>query len=187
MTETPTPPNSAETTEDAATDTAPAGSRKVSPWWRALAIVLSLALLLGWAASASMLEQLKAQIGHLQARLAAVPQIRHVSVLLDAAQQPALLVTFDPRSPHLQVQRLNDVKEGREDTMQLWALAPGQPPRSLGVIESKYKTLQLPAQANALDGASALAISVENKGGAPEAQGPLLPYLFQGALVQKAM
>ena len=97
MTETPNPQNSAETTEDAATDTAPAGSRKVSPWWRALAIVLSLALLLGWAASASMLEQLKAQIGHLQARVAAVPQIRHVSVLLDAAQQPALLVTFSSR------------------------------------------------------------------------------------------
>jgi anti-sigma-K factor RskA len=187
MTDTPTPPNPAETPETTTSQTAQAGVRRVSPWWRALAVFLSLVLLLGWAASASMIEQLKAQIGHLQARLAAVPQIRHVSVLLDAKQQPALLVTFDPRSTHLLVQRLNDVKEGREDTMQLWALAPGQQPRSLGTIESKYKTLQLPAQASALDGASELAISVENKGGVPEAQGPLLPYLFQGALVQKAM
>jgi anti-sigma-K factor RskA len=187
MTDTPTPPHPADTTENATAQTAPASFARVSTWWRALAIFLSLVLLLGWAASASMVEQLKAQIGHLQARVAAVPQIRHVSVLLDTAQQPALLVTFDPRSLHLQVQRLNEVKEGREDAMQLWALAPGQPPRSLGVLESKYKTLQLPASANALDGASALAISVENKGGAPEAQGPLLPYLFQGALVQKAM
>ena len=36
-------------------------SRRVSPWWRALAIVLLLALMLGWAASASLYEQLKAQ------------------------------------------------------------------------------------------------------------------------------
>lgn len=185
MNATPTPPP--PHTDDAASLPAGAASRRVSPWWRALAIFLSLALLLGWAASASMVEQLKAQIGHLQTRLAAVPQIRDVSVLLDANQQPALLVTFDPRSPHLQVQRLNDVKEGREDALQLWALTPGQAPRSLGVIESKFKTLQLPAQAHALDGASTLAISVENKGGAAAGQGPLLPYLFQGALVQKAM
>ena len=187
MNDTSTPTPTDTDTEEAPTPPAAAASRRVSPWWRALAIFLALVLLLGWAASASMLEQLKAQIGHLQARLAAVPQVRDVSVLLDASQQPALLVTFDPRSGHLQLQRLNDVKEGREDTMQLWALAPGQAPRSLGVIESKFKTLQLPAQAQALDGAHALAISVENKGGAAPGQGPLLPYLFQGALVQKVM
>jgi anti-sigma-K factor RskA len=162
-------------------------SRRVSPWWRALAIVLLLALMLGWAASASLYEQLKAQIGHLQAKVANVPQIRHIAVLLDDQGAAAMLVTMDPQAGVLQLQRLNEVKEGREDSMQLWAVKDGQAPRSLGVIESKFKTLQLPAQEAALAGVAELAISVENKGGVPEAQGPRLPWLFKGALVHKAI
>lgn len=162
-------------------------SRRVSPWWRALSIFLVLVLLLGWAASASLYEQLKAQISHLQAKVATVPQIRHIAVLLDDQGAAAMLMTMDPKAGTLQLQRLNEVKEGREDSMQLWAVSPGQPPRSLGVIESKFKTLQLPAPANALDGANELAISVENKGGVPAAQGPSLPWLFKGTLVQKAI
>lgn len=165
----------------------PAASRRVSPWWRALAIFLLLVLMLAWAASASMHEQLKAQIGHLQAKVATLPQIRHIAVLLDAQGAPAMLVTMDPQTRALQLQRLNEVKEGREDSMQLWALKDGQPPRSLGVIESKFKTLQLPAQEAALAGVAELAISVEDKGGVPEAQGPRLPWLFKGALVLKAI
>jgi len=71
--------------------------------------------------------------------------------------------------------------------MQLWALSTNQPPRSLGVIQSKFKTLQLPAKEAALAGVTKLAISVENKGGVPEQVGPRLPYLFQGWLIQKAI
>lgn len=178
--------NDSHTVQTDATSPARA-SRRVSPWWRALAIFLLLVLLLGWAASASMIEQLKAQIGHLQAKVAAVPQIRHLAVLLDDQQQPAMLVTMDPQTSLLQLQRLNEVKEGREDSMQLWALDGDKPPRSLGVIESKYKTLQLPAKEAALAGVGQLAISVEAKGGVPEAQGPRLPWLFKGALVHKAI
>ncbi|MBD3892864.1 anti-sigma factor [Hydrogenophaga sp.] len=161
--------------------------RRVSYWWRLLSVFLLIVVLLGWAAAASMHEQLKAQIGHLQERLVHVPQVRHVAVLLDAKQLPALLVTMDPKSGVLQLQRLNAVAEGPQDSMQLWALRDGQPPRSLGVITSKHKTLQLPAQEAALAGATQLAISVEDKGGVAEQQGPRLPYLFQGWLVQKAI
>lgn len=169
------------------TETPVPRKRSVSPWWRALAIFLMIVGLIGWAASASLVEQLKAQIVHLQTKVAAVPQIRHIAVLLDDRQQPALLVTMDPQTGFLQLQRLNEVKEGREDSMQLWALEGDKPPRSLGVIESKYKTLQLPAKEAALAGVTRLAISVEDKGGVPEARGPRLPWLFQGALVHKAI
>ena len=55
------------------------------------------------------------------------------------------------------------------------------------MIESKFKTLQLPAKEAQLAGVTQLAISVENKGGVPEAVGPRLPYLFQGWLIQKAI
>ncbi|MEY4435663.1 MAG: hypothetical protein RL175_618, partial [Pseudomonadota bacterium] len=39
----------------------------VSAWWRALSIFLALVLFIGWAFSASMYEQFKAQIHHLEA------------------------------------------------------------------------------------------------------------------------
>lgn len=175
-----------DTASSIPTSSAPHGGR-VSPWWRALTIFLMVVLLLGWAASTSMIEQLKAQIAHLQAKVAVLPQVRHISVLLDGKQLPALLVTFDPGTGMLQLQRLNDVTEGREDSMQLWALEPGKPPRSLGLIVSRYKTLQLPAKAEDLVGVTQLAISVEDKGGVSDSQGPRLPYLFKGWLVQKAI
>ncbi|MEX1167142.1 MAG: anti-sigma factor [Hydrogenophaga sp.] len=169
------------------TETPASKDRKVSPWWRALAVFLVLVLLLGWAASASMIEQLKSQVTQTQAKLTAVPQVRYVSVLEDAQRLPALLVTLDPIQGNLQIQRLNEVKEGREDTMQLWALDGDKAPRALGVITSKFKTLQIPLPVAGLDGATELAISVEDKGGVSESQGPRLPYLFKGWLVQKSI
>ncbi|MDP2015454.1 anti-sigma factor domain-containing protein [Hydrogenophaga sp.] len=167
--------------------TEPVARPRTSKLWLGISVVLALVLLVGAATMASMYEQLKTQIVHLQERLAVTPQVRYVSVLLDAQELPALLVTMDPQAGVLQVQRLNEVKEGREDSMQLWALSAGQPPRSLGVITSKFKTLQLPAKEAALTDVARLAISVENKGGVPEPVGPRLPYLFQGWLIQKAL
>lgn len=159
----------------------------VSAWWRALAITLLLALLLAWAAAQSLHVQLTAQIAHLQQRLTQQTTLQHVAVLLDAQQAPAMLVTVQQGAAVMQLQRLNAVREGREDSMQVWALSPNQPPRSLGVIESKYPTLEMPLDAARLDGATALAISAENKGGVTETQGPRLPWLFQGALVRKSL
>ena len=165
----------------------PAARPRTSKLWLGVSVVLALVLLVGAATTASMYQQLKAQIGHLQERLTVTPQVRYVSVLLDAQELPALLVTMDPQAGVLQLQRLNEVKEGREDSMQLWALDGDKPPRSLGVIESKFKTLQLPVKEAALEGVTQLAISVENRGGVPEAVGPRLPYLFQGWLILKAI
>ena len=161
--------------------------RRVSPWWRALAIFLLIVLLLGWAASASMTEQLKAQIRHAQAKLTEQPQITRVAVLLDDKQLPAMLASYTAKDGQLQLQRLNDVKEGRADSMQVWAIGGDGAPRSLGIIQSKYQTLQLPVAPDALKGISAIAISAENKGGVPAGAPPSLPWLFKGWLVQKAI
>ena len=169
------------------TESTPSKDRKVPSWWRALAIFLAIAGLLMWAAGASMIEQLKSQVQHTQAKLIEIPQVRYVSVLQDGQQMPALLVTMDPKRGNLQLQRLNEVKEGREDTMQLWALNGDSAPRSLGVITSKFKTMQMPLAEAALEGATELAISVEAKGGVSEADGPRLPYLFKGWLIQKSI
>lgn len=135
----------------------------------------------------SLFAQFQAQVAHLQTQLAQTTQIAHIAVLLDDKAAPALLVTFAPQEGALQLQRLNAVKEGREDSMQLWALRAGAAPQSLGVITSKAATLRLPATATALQGVDQLAVSVEDKGGVDTARGPRLPYLFEGALVKKAL
>lgn len=180
-------PPSTESTMTEATPKPTSERPGVSPWWRVGAIVVSVLLATELAGTVSMFEQFKAQVAHQQAQLKTAPQIRFIAVLLDAQQAPALLVTHDPTSGALQLQRLNAVKEGREDTMQLWALKVGAAPRSLGVLSSKLATLSLPAAADALQSFERLAISVEDKGGVPESNGPRLPYLFEGAVVQKAI
>ena len=173
----------------------PPPARRVSSWWRALAILLALLLFVGGATGISLFEQFKAQVRHLQGQLVEQmpyqlveqPQIRQLAVLLDEQQQPAMLVTIVPRSRLILLQRLNEVREGREQGLQLWALDGDRAPRSLGVIERKLQTPQLALDPAVLDGATELAISVEGKDGAPEGRGPNLPWLFRGHLVDKAI
>jgi anti-sigma-K factor RskA len=165
----------------------PKVSSGVSAGWRALSIFLSLVVFIGWAFSASMYEQFKAQIQHLEAKLTEIPQVREIAVLLDDAQQPAMLMTYDPKTQKLQVQRLNDVKEGREQALHVWAVAEGDTPRMLGVLTNKYKTQQLDVPTQALEGARELAISVESKDRGPRDGKPQQPWLFKGGLVQKAI
>ena len=167
--------------------TLPKTSTGVSGWWRALSIFLLLVVFIGWAFSASMYEQFKAQIHHLEAKLVEIPQVREVSVLLDEAQAPAMLMTYDPKNQKLQVQRLNNVLEGREQALHVWAITEGDMPRMLGVLTNKYKTQQLDVPAQALEGARTLAISVENKDRGPRDGKPRQPLLFKGGLVQKAI
>jgi anti-sigma-K factor RskA len=169
------------------TETQSPTSSGVSAWWRALSIFLALVIFLGWALGTSMYEQFKAQVHHLEAKLVEIPQVREVSVLLDDTQAPAMLMTYDPKNQKLQVQRLNDVKESREQALHVWALTEGDAPRMLGVLTNKYKTQQLDVPAQALEGAQALAISVENKDNGPRDGKPRQPLLFKGSLVQKAI
>jgi anti-sigma-K factor RskA len=167
--------------------TSPVTSSGVSAWWRALSIFLSLVLLIAWAFSASMYEQLKAQIHHLEAKLVEIPQVREIAVLLDDAQAPAMLLTYGSKDQTLQVQRLNDVKEGREQSLHVWAIADGDKPRLLGVLTDRYKTQQLDVPTPALKGAQAIGVSVENKDRGPRDGQPRQPWLFKGWLVQKAI
>jgi anti-sigma-K factor RskA len=162
-------------------------STGVNGWWRALSIFLALVLFIAWALGASMYEQFKAQIYHLEAKLVEIPQVREISVLLDEAQTPAMLMTYDSKNQKLQVQRLNDVKEGREQSLHVWSMAKDDEPRLLGVLTDRYKTQQLDVPTQALEGARTLAISVENKERGPRDGQPRQPWLFKGWLVQKAI
>jgi anti-sigma-K factor RskA len=161
-------------------------TRGVSGWWRAFTIALLIVLGLAIASAMSMYEQFKAQLQHMQTQLKTVPQIKTISVLVDDKHAPAMLITHDPQETTLQIQRLNAVVEGQEDGMQLWALSGDKRPVSLGVLTPKLKMQRLNATDKDLAPMDTLAISVENRGGVSPSQGPRLPYLFQGAVIQKA-
>ena len=161
--------------------------RVVSSWWRSATYACLVVLSIGIATGMSMFEQFKAQIEHVQGKLKDTAQVKYIAVLTDDKQAPAMLVTMALQDNALHVQRLNAVTEGREDTMQLWALSDGDPARSLGVLESKGKTLRLTATERDFASATSIGVSVEDKGGVTQAKGPRLPYLFKGPVVQKAL
>jgi anti-sigma-K factor RskA len=172
------------------TESAPTSPEIIPPYttgWRLAAIILMVVVAVGAATGVGMYEMFNAQMTHLQAKLKSVPQTKYVAVLLDAKQAPGVLVTFDPQDGFLMLQRLTDIKEGPEDSMQLWDNSNPAKPVSLGVLTPKIRTAQLPLTEKTLSKVTQLAISVENRGGAEEGRQPLLPYLYSGALVLKAL
>ena len=173
---------------DADSNTTPDTDPPVSPanYWRVFSIILLLVIAIGATSGISMYEMFGAQISHLQTKLKSTPQIKYLAVLLDVKQAPGMLVTFDPLDGFLQLQRLTDIKEGPDDSMQLWATSATGRPLSLGVLTAKIRTAQLPMTDKALASVTDLAISVENRGGVEPGTLPRLPYLYTGALIKKA-
>lgn len=169
------------------TPSTPMPRPRVSSWWRAGAIFLMVVLSILVATTASMFEQFKAQVQHLQVQLKETQQLKYVAVLNNTQNAPAMLVTMNMLDDKLHIQRLNGVLEGREESLQLWAMSEGDPTRSLGVLGSKTKTLQIPLTERDLASATTLAISVEPKGGAADPKKPSLPFLFQGMVIRKAL
>jgi anti-sigma-K factor RskA len=167
------------------TSTTPVPATSPVNGWRIVSILCFLLMAVGAASGVSMYEMFGAQLTHLQAKLKNSPQIKYIAVLLDAKQAPGVLVTFDPQDGFLQLQRLTDIKEGPDDSMQLWATSNGRP-QSLGVLTPKIRTAQLPMNDKTLSSITDLAISVENRGGVEPGTPPRLPYLYTGALVKKA-
>jgi anti-sigma-K factor RskA len=155
--------------------------------WRLLAIILLVVLAVGVTTGVSMYEMFNAQIVHLQSKVKQAPQTKYIAVLLDAKLAPGVLVTFDPQDGFLMLQRLTDIKEGPNDSMQLWDNTNPEKPVSMGVLTPKLKTAQLPVKEVALSKITQLAISVENRGGVEPGTPPLLPYLYSGALILKAL
>jgi anti-sigma-K factor RskA len=109
--------------------------------------------------------------------------VQYVAVLNDALSKEAILVTIDASRNELKVKRVGAFRETPEQSLQLWTIAPDAKPKSLGVLSTQeiIKLVSLisnPAQAQLL------AVSLEPKGGVPEAGGPTGPVLFKGALLK---
>ena len=163
----------------------------LSRWWPSLTLAGGLATV----AAVGVALQLNAQLGQtrtelqariegLQQQLAATPRADYVAVLNDSQAGAAVLVTFDPVRRQLNLQRVGSFQEAEDRSLQLWALPPGSGPKSLGVL-TRERLLQLAADPGMVKDVPALAISLEPRGGVPEAGGPTGPVLFKGALIQR--
>ncbi len=168
---------------------APGAPPAAGGWWRNLAFWRTAAAsgvaVAVFAVTGSLVlrEQAGSRIAELQARLQATPQVGYVAVLTDAQATASMLVTFDPRNGRLTLQRVGDFHEADDRSLQLWALPPGSPPQSLGVL-GREKLLRLAAGEADVRRAPTLAISLEPKGGVPGDRGPTGPVLFKGAVIQ---
>ena len=165
-------------------------------WWRNLlvwrgaaaagALATLAAVVVGVQVNGGLHHTTGAQIAALQQQLQAAPQIQYVAVLADDKAAASMLVTFDPKSKQLVLQRVGGFQEGANKSLQLWALPPAGGPRSLGVL-GQDKLLKLVAGEADVNQVPTLAISLEPKGGVPSATGPTGPVLFKGALIQRML
>ncbi|WPH17943.1 anti-sigma factor [Variovorax paradoxus] len=164
-----------------------AGARPAPPvpeerWWG------SLALWRGVAAAGVVATLLAGVVGtHWWNEARGARPVQYVAILSDAGASPSMLVTFDPRSRQLTLQRVGTYQVAADRSLQLWALPPGRAPQSLGVLDVSARGMRLPADAASLQQAPALAISLEPKGGVPGDRGPTGPVLFSGPLVEKTL
>lgn len=154
--------------------------------WRGATAAGALATMVAVVVGLNLRDQLGGEIQQLQAKLLSTPQIEYVAVLSDDKSTASMLVTFDPKSKRLTLQRVGSYQETSSQSLQLWALPPTGGPKSLGVLGSD-KVLRLTAGENDVKAIPALAISLEPKGGVPSEGGPTGPVLFKGALIQKAL
>ena len=158
--------------------------------WRGAAALGALAtvaaVVIGLQAHKGLQATAGAEVAQLRQQLQATPQIQYVAVLHDEKATPSMLVTFDPKTNQLVLQRVGGFNEGADKSLQLWALPPGGGPRSLGVMghEGVYT---LPAASTDIQGVPNLAISLEPLGGVPGAGGPTGPVLFHGKLIERTV
>ena len=111
----------------------------------------------------------------------------YLAVLSDLKTQKPMLVVSAGRDSHdLWVKTLDPAIHVPDKSLELWALPPGQAPKSLGVVapSEKMTALKLAAVADqSLADIPALAISLEPKGGS-RTGAPTGPVLFTGPCVK---
>ena len=111
----------------------------------------------------------------------------YLAVLSDPkTQKPMLIVSAGRSSNELWVKTIDPAIHIPDRSLELWALPPGQAPKSLGVLprSEKMAALKLVAAADqAFAGVPALAVSLEPPGGSPTGA-PTGPVLYTGPFIQ---
>lgn len=103
-----------------------------------------------------------------------------VAALSPVSAPAALIVRTEPGGGALIVRRLSgEVPAG--SVLRLWLLAPGAPPRALGVASGETTRLALPADAALAD--ATIAASVEAENAAPDK--PSAAFVYEGKFVRE--
>lgn len=112
---------------------------------------------------------------------AATPDRTLLAVVNRSGDLPALVVRVDPRAGIVQVRSLAaETPAGRD--LELWSIARGEAPRSLGVLgEGATRIALRQGEAGLVDGVT-LAVTVEPKGGSPNGA-PTTQPVYSGRLV----
>ena len=151
--------------------------------WRGAAAAGSFATVIAVMTGLNFTNQLNGQVQELSAKLSSTQAIEYVAVLADDKANASILVTFDPNTQKLMLKRVGDFREQPDKSLELWALPPGAPAKSLGVMTGNA-VVQLTAAGSDIRRSPALAITLEPKGGVPPGTAPTGPILFKGALIK---
>lgn len=106
-----------------------------------------------------------------------------VAVVNRAGDLPALIVRVDQRAGIVQVRSVA-AETPASRSLELWSIAPGASPRSLGVIGSGVTRVALPSGAGVLAPNMTLAVSVEPAGGSTSGA-PTGPVVYSGKLLSE--
>jgi anti-sigma-K factor RskA len=106
-------------------------------------------------------------------------QTEFVAMLTPDGGKPAFVLTVDTAKNTLSIRRVVDAAP-TDKSYELWAVEPGEKPKSMGVVDQASFTTPLPYKPQDL----VFAISLEPKGGSPTgvATGPIV---FSGPLLQQ--
>jgi anti-sigma-K factor RskA len=153
----------------------PAARPEPAGWWTSLSLWRGLALA-GFATALVLGVALLAPRGER-------PDERIIAVLAAQDQKAVLIASADRGGRFLTVKAVTPVAVPPGRVLELWALPPGQDPRSLGLIPaSGLARLPLAAPAGiALQGVPAMAVSLEPGGGSPTGK-PTGPVLYSGGI-----
>jgi anti-sigma-K factor RskA len=106
-----------------------------------------------------------------------------VAVVNRSGDLPALIVRVDQRAGVVQVRAVAmEAPSGR--ALELWSVAQGGAPRSLGLVASGMTRTPMPRDRGLAEGVT-LAVSVEPPGGSPTGS-PTGPVIYSGRLIPEA-
>ena len=153
--------------------------------WRGATAAGAFAAIIAVVTGVNLNTRLSGQVQQLSARLSATPAIEYVAVLADDKASASMLVTFDPNTKKLVLKRVGNFREQPDKSLELWALPPGAPAKSLGVLTAD-SVVRLTAANSDIQQSPALAITLEPKGGVPPGTAATGPILFKGDVIRTA-
>lgn len=108
------------------------------------------------------------------------PGERLVAVVNRGGDLPALIVKVNARSGTILVRPLQ-VERPSDRSLELWYIAPGQAPLSLGIVDDPARVTSIAYQAG-MRPDSTLAVTLEPSGGSPH-RSPTGPVVYSGRLL----